>query len=230
MSKGSSKPHLVLFDVDGTLTDTHEVASSAYLRSAKKHFSLEATDLDWGQYTSSTATGIAQEITQKKWGRKPLENELKGIKEDVLNAVKGASTKAIPGSVETIKHLLNDCHYAVGIATGNFRCVVEHTLNEIGLPEGIPLATADEHIDRAGIITLSIEKAHACLNDTFSNIQSFSAITYIGDGIWDYRAALSLGHDFIGVGSCPKMGGMAGERRVVDFTNCKTFLSLLKAL
>lgn len=222
MSKGSSKPHLVLFDVDGTLTDTHEVASSAYLRSAKKHFSLEATDLDWGQYTNSTATGIAQEITQKKWGRNPLESELGGIKEDVLNAVKGASIKAIPGSVETIKHLLNDCHYAVGIATGNFRCVVEHTLGEIGLPEGIPLATADEHIDRAGIITLSIEKAR-----TSADIQSFSAITYIGDGAWDYRAAQSLGHGFIGVGSCPRMGAMAGERKIPDFRDIGKMTDLL---
>ena len=217
------KPHLVLFDVDGTLTDTHDVASTAYLHSAKKHFSLDASDLDWGQYTSSTATGIAQEITQKKWGRAPLEDELKGIKEDVLNAVKGASIKAIPGSVEIIKYLLSDNNYAVGIATGNFRCVIEHTLREIGIPEGIPLSTADEHIDRAGIIALSTEKAR-----THANIQSFCAITYIGDGAWDYRAAQSLGHDFVGIGSCPKMGSMTGSRRVMDFTNREALLSLLK--
>ena len=223
MVSTNSKPHLVLFDVDGTLTDTHDVSSAAYLRSAKKHFSLEAINPNWNEYKSSTATGIAQEITQKQWGRAPLEDELKGIREDVLSAVKEASIGGVPGSVEIIEYLLKSDHYAVGIATGNFRCVVEHTLSGIGIPKNIPLATADEHLERTGIITLCAEKARAR-----ANVQSFRAITYIGDGAWDYRAAQSLGHDFIGVGPCPRMGSMAGGRRVADFTNREAFIGLLK--
>ncbi len=140
-----------------------------------------------------------------------------------MNAVEKARIDAIPGSIELIEHLIESEDYAVGIATGNFHCVALHTLNKMGLTKDIPLATADEHTDRSGIIALAAEKTRV-----HANVASFRAITYVGDGAWDYRAAQSLGHDFIGIGPCPKMSAIVGERRVLDFTDIDKITDLLR--
>jgi phosphoglycolate phosphatase-like HAD superfamily hydrolase len=219
----NERPHLVLFDIDGTLADTHHVASQAYLRAAQQCFSIDPLDVDWGTYTSSTATGIAREITQNKWGRTPLKKELDTLRKAVFKAVKNTRIDAIPGSVPLIERLLKDNNYAVGIATGNFLSIAEHTLKRIGIPNIIPLATADEHPEREGIITLAAQKA---LSHTQAS--SFRAITYVGDGAWDCRAAYALGHDFIGIGSCTRMQAVVGQRYVHDFLDHTAFMKLLK--
>jgi hypothetical protein len=57
------------------------------------------------------------------------------------------------------------------------------------------MSSCDDARSREEIMTISARKAVACYGG------SFSAVTYVGVGVWDCHAAQRLGWNFIGVGS-----------------------------
>ena len=61
----------------------------------------------------------------------------------------------------------------------------------------------------------------------------FSAVTYVGDGAWDVKAARQLGWNFIGVGAgeaAEQLKRAGAETVIPDFEPTKAFLELLRKL
>jgi hypothetical protein len=54
--------HLVMFDIDGTLTETMKVDEECFVRSFKDVFDFADIDTDWSHYPRTTDSGIFDDI------------------------------------------------------------------------------------------------------------------------------------------------------------------------
>jgi phosphoglycolate phosphatase-like HAD superfamily hydrolase len=107
---------------------------------------------------------------------------------------------------------------AVAIATGNWRISAGFKLAAARIRwPGVPLACADDHEVRAGIIRRAIELA--------GGRGRFAGIAYVGDRPWDVHAARSLRIGFVGIGC----GGQAGNLRRAGARECLAGFSDLDA-
>src|SRR2546425_12228616 len=56
--------HLVMFDIDGTLTETLKVDEECFVRSFKDVFGFADLDTDWSHYPRTTDSGIFHEVSR----------------------------------------------------------------------------------------------------------------------------------------------------------------------
>ena len=63
--------------------------------------------------------------------------------------------------------------------------------------DGVPIATSDDHVDRAEIMSLALSRLGS----------TFDSVTYYGDGVWDREASAALGWQFVPVG--PTLNGLS---------------------
>ncbi len=192
--------HLFVFDVDGTLTRTNELDSDCYLRAVQRHLDLGALDPDWREFEHPTAAGITRELLERVSGSEFTDDAVETIRsafvEELNRAVdKGADIDPIPGVNEALAELRDRPGFAAAIATGDWRESSHLKLAEVGLAvDDLPFACSDDAIARHAIIRSAIERTEP------GSIDAFDTATYVGDGVWDIRAARRLGIDFVGVG------------------------------
>lgn len=90
--------------------------------------------------------------------------------------------------------------------------------------EGVPLASASDCSARADII----RHALGAITSTTPG-----AVVYVGDGVWDGRAAKALGYSFVGVGQgkrADQLWRVGAASVVADFTEIRAFLTHLTRL
>ena len=63
--------HLVMFDIDGTLTETTKVDEECFVRSFKDVFGFADLDTDWSHYPHTTDSGIFHDVFTSRIGRSP---------------------------------------------------------------------------------------------------------------------------------------------------------------
>ncbi len=68
--------HLVMFDIDGTLTATGDVDGRCYAQAVAEALGIDGFDPVWGNYKYVTDSGIASEIIENQFGRMALSSEL----------------------------------------------------------------------------------------------------------------------------------------------------------
>src|SRR3984893_18913284 len=61
-SLGRLPMHLVMFDIDGTLTQTMKVDEECFVRSFKDVFGFADVDTDWSHYPHTTDSGIFHDV------------------------------------------------------------------------------------------------------------------------------------------------------------------------
>ena len=126
--------------------------------------------------------------------------------------------QAIPGATGVFD-LLRKAGWTVAMATGAWRPSAVVKLRGAGIPhEDVPLATASDHPNRAQIIQHAVG---------FSAAEVGDSIVYVGDGVWDGRAAGSLGYGFLGVAPphrVPDLVAAGAGGVVADFTDTGSFL------
>lgn len=59
----------IIFDIDGTLTNTTQVDDKCYMNSFESIFKVNIKDVQWDQITNVTDWGIAEELILKKLHR-----------------------------------------------------------------------------------------------------------------------------------------------------------------
>jgi FMN phosphatase YigB (HAD superfamily) len=193
--------HAVIFDIDGTLLHSAAVDDALYrqaVRTVLGEVHLRPTLHD---YQFVTDTGILRQIL--------ADNEIGG-EQEYLEAIRetfvgmleahvhhhGPFTE-IPGAADLLRSLQSSSAHAVAMATGGWRQSAELKLSSAGIDfTDIPLATANDHHERTGIMELALSS----LGDEFQRV------TYYGDGPWDRDACRALGWEFVAVG--PELGGL----------------------
>lgn len=193
--------NLVVFDLDGTLTDTTQVDEHAIVGALQDVLGVTGLSTDWSEYEHSTDAGIVHEVIQRERGSVPID-VLHRVHDRCLEIMEQFYTSSpdlflpINGATDVLKRL-TDAGMAVAIATGSWResALFKLRVARIWRHQTI-MATSDESPSRSEIISRAISQAAARYEQP-----SFSSITYVGDGIWDARASKKLGLNFIGIAS-----------------------------
>jgi len=227
--------HLVIFDIDGTLTQTTQVDDQCFIQSFVDELGIEGINTDWSRYPTVCDSGITQHIFREYLQRGPTLDEVPRLQRRFVALLEDAYCQEprhfveIPGARRAIHALRQDTDYRVAIATGGWKLSALLKLAKAQIDiTGLPAAFADHGITREVIIAAAMAMARGIYRQ-----QQFSHVTYVGDGVWDVRAARQLGINFIGVAQGEKETALRAEGAtaiIQDFTNLVHFREVLKEL
>ena len=203
--------HLVMFDIDGTLTQSCGVDSRCYVDALLEVLGIESIDTDWSTYRHTTDSGIAEEIITKQLGRPAREEELAAVKTSFVQRLQlaldndPAECQANAGAQEILEWINNQPRFCFAVATGGWSESARIKLANAGLKVADNIfASSDDAVSREGIMRIAEERAHSAYN-----VNKFDSITYVGDAVWDLKASQACNYSFIGVG----VGNAAGQLR-----------------
>lgn len=196
------KNKLIIFDIDGTLTNTNHVDSVCFERAIQDVLLNQSIDTNWHNYKYSTDSGIVTEIFQAKLNRKPSSQEIETIRDKFVTylemAFKENNLICIP--IDGSQHIFANVSalgWDVAIATGGWEKSAMLKLKTAQIQyQNAPIAHSDDHFEREKIISIAINRA-----EQFYKKPSYQKVIYVGDRVWDKKAANNLKIDFIGVGS-----------------------------
>lgn len=221
--------HLVMFDIDGTLTETMKVDEECFVRSLAEVCGFTDVETDWSSYKHTTDPGIFHEIYLARAGRSPVVAEISRFRQHFINLLTEASAAAafapIVGARQLLSSLAGSSEHRVSLATGAWSDSARLKMASAGLCFDDHLAaSADDAHDRENIMRLSRQRA------VERHGVPFVSTVYIGDGVWDARACRTLGILFIGIGSGERAARLASEgafRVFQDYSNESLFLESL---
>lgn len=211
--------HLIVFDIDGTLTHTDDLDGDCYVQAVLEGLGIGPIGTDWNRYRHVTDSGILQEVVESLHGRPPSEEEsrqvLRRFQELLAEAFAGGPHRCRPvaGGPETVRRLLAEPGLAVAFATGGWSETARLKLRQAGYELGnAAFASADDSPVRSEIMKIAERRARAV-----HGVDAFETITYVGDGLWDATASAELGWRFVGVGSGEQAGRLraAGAHAVI---------------
>jgi len=214
---------LIIFDIDGTLCDTLTVDARCCLEAIEHVMGRSLATVDWSAYPEATNAAIVQDFL-RECGEKEVASLERRIREEFVLRLEDAGRRApelfrpIDGALDLFA-CLGSRRYDMAIATGCWHESAHAKLRLSGFDvTGIPFASSSDARRRVDIITLAAARAGCSLADAI----------YVGDGVWDVKAARELGMGFIGVGRKHELLRAHGARRVFEsFRDTDRFLSAL---
>src|SRR5438477_2437706 len=224
--------HLVMFDIDGTLTETMKIDEECFVRSFKDVFGFADIDSDWSHYPHTTDSGIFHDVCTSGIGRSPTAQEVSRFRQHFIQLLAAASSQSpfapIAGADRLLSRLAQGRSHRVSFATGGWRDSARLKMASAGMCfDDHPAASADDALDRESIMRLSMQRA------VERHRGSFASTVYIGDGVWDARACRALGIPFIGIGSGVRATRLTSEGAVrvfQDYSDADLFWESLDEL
>jgi len=186
---------LVIFDIDGTLTDSLPVYHKIVIDSLKL-MGIKKVNSDFFNYryhTDSYTLKVNYETFFMKTYSKSLLYEFEEILFSELK--KSPQINEIKGAKHCIDSLLNE-NFSLAFATGSLPKPAKFKLQQcdIWFKESL-IATSEISFAREPFVLQAIQNAKV-----YFNVNEFDKIYSIGDGIWDLQTAQRLNLDFIGIG------------------------------
>ncbi len=223
---------LVMFDIDGTLTETMRVDEECFVRSFVQVFGFTDIDTDWSHYPHVTDSGIFHDIYSARMGRSPTALGVSRFRRHFIELLAAASSQSpfapVAGADRLLSRLACSGAHRISLATGSWRESARLKMAGAGMCfDDHPAASADDAPEREAIMELSKQRADEWYGAPFADI------VYVGDGVWDARACRALGIPFIGIGSGVRAARLASEGAVrvfQDFSEDGLFLGTLEGL
>jgi phosphoglycolate phosphatase-like HAD superfamily hydrolase len=225
-SLGRFPMHLLIFDIDGTLTETMKIDEECFVRSLKDVFGFDDIDTDWSHYPHTTDSGIFHDVFTTRIGQSPTAQEVSRFRQHFVQLLAAASSESpfapVAGADRLLTRLAQGDSYRVSLATGGWRDSARLKMASAGMCfDDHPAASADDALDRESIMMLSKQRAAERYG------ASFTFTMYVGDGVWDARACRGAGIPFIGIGTGSRATRLSAEGAVCvfpDFSDADTFL------
>jgi len=189
--------NLVIFDIDGTLVDSVKTDDECFVQTFKNLYNIDLSASKWTDFTNVTDLGLTTEIFEQNFGQKPTKSEIVNIKTyfyDLLSK-RQKNFNEIQGAVEFVETLRSTKNFEIAVATGGWKETALLKTKSICLDlSKTVLKSSNDHFNRAEIIKMAI-----ATSAKKKNLKTFESVTYIGDGIWDFKVSLDLGLKFIGI-------------------------------
>ena len=219
---------LVIFDIDGTLTQTMKADEECFVRSFAAVCGFSDVDTDWSRYKHATDSGIFREIHETCTGRLPSPSETSRFRQHFVDLLARVSSEAafaaVTGAPLLLSRLADSGEHRVALATGAWRDSARLKMASAGLCyDDYPAASSDDAFDRESIIRLSMQRAARRYGRIGSTV-------YVGDGVWDARACRGVGIPFIGIATDSRAARLSAEGAVCvfpAFSDTDLFLSRL---
>ena len=219
---------LVIFDIDGTLTQTMKVDADCFVRSLAEVYGFRDVDTDWSGYKYATDSGVLHEIHEARTGRFPSAFEISRFRRHFIGLLEQMSSKipftAVNGASRLLSRLAHSDEHRLALATGGWSDAARLKMASAGPRyDDYPAAPCDDALDRDSIIRLSIERAAERYGRPGS-------IVYVGDGVWDARACGRVGIPFIGVATDRRAERLLTEGAVCVFPDLSDADSFFRSL
>jgi phosphoglycolate phosphatase-like HAD superfamily hydrolase len=208
--------HLVMFDIDGTLTETMKVDEECFVRSFKDVFGFADIDTDWSHYPRTTDSGIFHDVFTSRTSQSPTAQEVSRFRQHFIQLLAAASSQStfapVGGAAKLLSRLAHSDSHRVSLATGCWRDSARLKMASAGMCfDDYPAASADDALDRESIMRLSRQRAGERYGE------SFACVVHVGDGVWDARTCRSVGIPFIGIGTGSRAAQLSAEGAVCVF-------------
>jgi phosphoglycolate phosphatase-like HAD superfamily hydrolase len=223
---------LVMFDMDGTLTDAFAIEENCYVLAIEQALNLPGVKTEWETYTHTTASFCLEEIVRRARGSLPTAAESRAVQARMVALMgeitqrTGRRTQQIPGAAECVRELQRR-GYAVAIASGDWEATAHHKFQTAGIPyEGLPSAFCDVAHPRTDIMQAALARAAR-----HHGREHFDRITYVGDAAWDVRACRQLGWPLVGVGTdrlAQQLPALGVTHTVPHYLDFETFLAAIE--
>src|SRR5438874_13404654 len=153
---------LVIFDIDGTLTQTMKADEECFVRSLAEVCGFGDVDSDWSRYKHATDFGIFREIHETRTGRLPSPSETSRFREHFVALLARATSEvafaAVTGAPLLLSRLADSEEHRVALATGAWLDSARLKMASAGLCyDDYPTASSDDAFDRESILRLSCE-------------------------------------------------------------------------
>ncbi len=222
--------NLVLFDIDGTLTESNQLDSICYVEVVKRVLGIDHVDDDWSHYHHVTDSGVLAEIYQKHFSEDISEAVVSEFKEQFLRTIRNklrstsAGMRPVPGAPEALGILRKSDEWLIALAGGCWRESAEMKLQHARMKlNDIPIFSADDAIARTEIISKAIDTML-----TTAGLDRFGRIVYVGDGIWDLKASRELDIAFLGIGAArEKLLAAGASHAISDYSDIQEFMHAL---
>ena len=219
---------LVIFDIDGTLTQTMKADEECFVRSLAEVCGFRDVDTNWSRYKHATDSGVFHEIHETRTGRAPSPIEISRFRQHFVEMLARVSSDApfaaVEGAPLLLSRLADSVQHRVALATGAWRDSARLKMASAGLCyDDYPSASSDDAFDRESIVRLSMQRAAERYGKCGSTV-------YVGDGVWDARGCRNVGVPLVGVGTAGRASRLSEEGAVCvfpDLRDADLFLSSL---
>ena len=199
--------HLLMFDIDGTLSLTNDASDASFLDALFAELGIDNVETDWSKYRNVTDQGCLEEIVFAQTGGLPTVDESTRIRQRYATLLQARAEadpdliRPVAGAAEIFESLRARPGVTLALATGTWHECAAIKLHHAGINhDGIAMATSSDSAVREEIMKLSESRARAAA------FEDFATRTYVGDALWDIRASQHLSYGFIGIAAGTDIG------------------------
>ena len=186
----------VLFDIDGTLLDTHGFGREAFIRGLA-HVTGERDELAYVSFAGNTDRNVLNQVMAHRklhLAEKDIRRIFDRVAEELRDLLRENPSQEIAGARGFLEHLAVE-GAALGLVTGNIRACAYLKLGSVGFDRFFSFGGfGDEHAERANIARSALAAAKEVGID-----MEEGGICLVGDTPFDVAAGLAVGIPVIGV-------------------------------
>jgi len=215
---------LLIFDVDGTLTDTSPADRLCYSKTFSRFFDINISDLEFMDHDMVTDNGLVMQVmNQYKKVEEPEWTDFlrakSGYMIELMDAYKSEPEmfKPIKGGVEMWERLKESTKIHTALATGCWGDSGYFKLQKAGYDiTGVPFSNNDAALTRTGILHNAIEESKL-----FYQHNRYDKIIYVADGVWDFHVTQAMDIPLIGIDhkGSGKLAALGCKYVMEDYTN-----------
>ncbi len=190
--------HLVIFDVDGTLTQTFYGGDNSFLKALSRFIEVDKDYPYWKECDHPTDEAVFRHMFKKITSNDPTPEDRSKMQDQFLVELmhKYRHTPGffdeIPGASRFMKELRSEPETLVAVASGGWEKVVRFKLELAGIDlHELEIIGSDNHHSKPEFTQALI--------DRITQKHPVKRVTYIGDSLYDYETSRRLGINFIGI-------------------------------